>query len=100
MLELSRKLATIDTAVPLAVSADDLARGEPDPARLRELYTRLELRALLRSLDGPPEPSSPPADASAGSGAAQGGQPAEAAADRRRAYEMVVSQEALSTLAG
>ena len=35
VLELSRKLATIDTAVPLAVSADGLAPGEPDAARLR-----------------------------------------------------------------
>ena len=104
VLELSRKLATIDTAVPLAVSADGLAPGEPDAARLRELYTRLELRALLRSLDGAQEPGSPPAAASAGPGAApgpaapaEGGQAAvQAGTDRRRAYEMVVSQEALS----
>jgi DNA polymerase-1 len=100
VLELSRKLATIDTAVPLAVSPDDLARGEPDPARLRELYTRLELRALLRSLDGP-EPSSPTAVGSIAApgpaAPAEGGQSAvQEAADRRRAYEMVVSQEALS----
>ena len=104
VLELSRKLATIDTAVPLAVRADGLAPGEPDAARLRELYTRLELRALLRSLDGAQEPGSPPAAASAGPGAApgpaapaEGGQAAvQAGTDRRRAYEMVVSQEALS----
>jgi DNA polymerase-1 len=104
VLELSRKLATIDTAVPLAVSADGLAPGEPDAARLRELYTRLELRALLRSLDGAQEPGSPAAAASAGPGAApgpaapaEGGQAAvQAGTDRRRAYEMVVSQEALS----
>ena len=104
VLELSRKLATIDTAVPLAVSADGLAPGEPDAARLRELYTRLDLRALLRSLDGAQEPGSPPAAASAGPGAApgpaapaEGGQAAvQAGTDRRRAYEMVVSQEALS----
>jgi DNA polymerase-1 len=100
VLELSRKLATIDTAVPLAVSPDDLARGEPDPARLRELYTRLELRALLRSLDGP-EPSSPTAVGSIAApgpaAPAEGGQSAvQEAADRGRAYEMVVSQEALS----
>ena len=104
VLELSRKLATIDTAVPLAVSADGLAPGEPDAARLRELYTRLELRALLRSLDGAQDPGSPAAAASAGPGAApgpaapaEGGQAAvQAGTDRRRAYEMVVSQEALS----
>jgi DNA polymerase-1 len=57
MLELSRKLATIDTAVPLDLDADGLAAGAPDLPRLRELYTRLELRALLKALGpelGPP----------------------------------------------
>jgi DNA polymerase-1 len=54
-LELSRKLATIDTAVPLTVSADGLAPGSPDLPRLRELYARLELRVLLRSLDAASE---------------------------------------------
>ena len=50
MLELSRKLATIDTMLTLEVTADELAGGVPDVARLRELYTRLELRTLLKSL--------------------------------------------------
>ena len=50
MLELSRKLATIDTKLTLDVTADELAGGVPDVARLRELYTRLELRTLLKSL--------------------------------------------------
>jgi DNA polymerase-1 len=64
-LELSRKLATIDTAVPLTVSADGLAPGSPDLPRLRELYARLELRVLLRSLDaasesGARDPARPP----------------------------------------
>jgi DNA polymerase-1 len=50
MLELSRKLATIDTALALEVSPEQLNSGAPDVARLRELYTRMELRALLKSL--------------------------------------------------
>jgi DNA polymerase-1 len=50
LLELSRKLATIDTALSLEIAADGLISGAPDVARLRELYTRLELRALLKSL--------------------------------------------------
>ena len=50
MLELSRKLATIDTALSLDISAEGLVAGAPDFSRLRELYTRLELRALLKSL--------------------------------------------------
>src|ERR1700691_2947261 len=50
MLELSRKLATIDTALALDLDADALAAVAPDVPRLRELYTRLELRALLKAL--------------------------------------------------
>src|SRR5271156_5936525 len=50
MLELSRKLATIDTALPLDIDAEALNAGAPDLSRLRELYTRLELRALLKGL--------------------------------------------------
>jgi DNA polymerase I len=55
MLELSRKLATIDTALTLDIAAEALTPGAPDVPRLRELYTRLELRALLKSLGPPPE---------------------------------------------
>jgi DNA polymerase I len=50
MLDLSRKLATIDTTLKLDVTAEQLSTGAPDIARLRELYARLELRALLKSL--------------------------------------------------
>src|SRR6202046_3160803 len=58
MLELSRKLATIHTAVPLTLGPDDLVPAAPDLARLRELYTRLELRSLLRALEGANAPAS------------------------------------------
>src|ERR1700734_624907 len=50
-LELSRKLATLHAAVPLEVSPEDLVPGAPDLAGLRALYGRLELRALLKSLE-------------------------------------------------
>jgi DNA polymerase-1 len=50
-LELSRKLATIDTDLQLDVTPETLLAGAPDLERLRELYTRLELRVLLRSLE-------------------------------------------------
>jgi DNA polymerase-1 len=56
ILELSRRLATIDTALTLDLSPDELQAGAPDVAALRALYTRLELRLLLRSL----ETSAPP----------------------------------------
>jgi len=63
MLELSRKLATIDTHVELDVRAEQLVPGEPDLARLRELYSRMELRSLLKSLGsetiGRPAPGRP-----------------------------------------
>jgi DNA polymerase-1 len=109
-LELSRKLATIDTAVPLAVSAEGLTPGTPDLPRLRELYTRLELRLLLRSLDAAPEAMVPaPLPAPSGLAAAAAsesvdaamaahGMPAVTAAPaRHREYETVTSQEALDT---
>jgi DNA polymerase I len=57
MLELSRKLATIDSTLALDVAPEQLNTGAPDVARLRELYTRMELRALLKSLG----PETPPA---------------------------------------
>ena len=46
-LELSRKLATIDSNLKLDCNLDSLVRRESDKDRLRELYTRLEFRALL-----------------------------------------------------
>ena len=50
MLELSRKLATIDTALQLELTPEQLSAGAADVPRLRELYSRMELRALLKSL--------------------------------------------------
>jgi DNA polymerase I len=58
VLELSRKLATIDSSLQLELSVEQLVTGVPNVPRLRELYTRLELRSLLRALG----PESAPAD--------------------------------------
>jgi DNA polymerase I len=58
VLELSRKLATIDSSLQLELSVEQLVSGAPNVPRLRELYTRLELRSLLRALG----PESAPAD--------------------------------------
>ncbi len=52
-LALSKQLATIDCQVDLPADATGLQRREPDVERLRALYTRFELRALLRQLPGP-----------------------------------------------
>ncbi len=96
-LELSRKLATIDVNVPLSVQVDGLRVGEPDLSRLRDLYTRLELRALLRSLELPANAADPSADMPvAGMGAAVipvAGIAPMPSPERRRDYEKVVSQE-------
>jgi DNA polymerase-1 len=88
MLELSRKLATIDTGLTLDVTADGLAGGTPDLTRLRELYTRLEFRTLLKSLgpDAATETSGEPTEAAVFAA------PGPAAA---RDYHKIVSQEAL-----
>jgi len=51
-LELARKLATIRTDVTLPVSLEQLKRQPPDTDALRALYGKLELRSLLKQLDG------------------------------------------------
>jgi DNA polymerase I len=51
-LELSRKLATLDVAVVLDRDPDSLVAGVANAPTLREIYTRLELRSLLRQLVG------------------------------------------------
>jgi DNA polymerase-1 len=61
-LELARKLATIRTDLTLPVSLEGLKRKAPDTEVLRALYTKLELRSLLKQLDG----DTPPADAAPG----------------------------------
>ncbi len=51
-LALARKLATIRTDLTLPVTLDGLERRAPDTEALRALYTKLELRSLLKQLDG------------------------------------------------
>ncbi len=112
-LELSRKLATIDLNVPLTVTVDELVPGQPDLAKLRELYTRLELRLLLRALDPPSGNAVLIGPNAATAAVAAAATPADDATHvgvvasettRRRDYQKVLSQEALdlwlSKLAG
>jgi len=49
---LSKRLATLRFDVPLEAGLDDLARRDPDSARLRELYERLGFVRLLEGLEG------------------------------------------------
>jgi len=104
MLELSRKLATIDTTLQLEVTPEQLSAGAPDVPRLRELYSRMELRALLKALG-----NEAAADAAQGSTeidvivtetASSGGPRVEAAVvlintPAPRDYHKVMSEEAL-----
>jgi DNA polymerase-1 len=72
-LELSRKLATIRTDCELPGTLEELTPAEPDVAALRELYSRYELRSLLRQLEsGAPGVNEAPANG--GGGSASGAQ--------------------------
>ncbi|MBS0581308.1 MAG: DNA polymerase I [Proteobacteria bacterium] len=66
-LELSQRLATIHTDLDLPLSIEELVPGPPDVAALREWYQRLELRGLLRQLEG--ADAAPAAPAAAGAAA-------------------------------
>ncbi len=102
-LEMSRKLATIDTAVPLDMVPEGLAAGAADLARLRELYSRLELRVLLKSLESSAPASTPapalamPAIEAAGAADAPGASGASSAPPldlaQPRNYQKIVSQQ-------
>ncbi len=50
-LELSRKLATLNTELELDFSLEELKPATADAAALRALYSRYELKSLLRQLD-------------------------------------------------
>jgi DNA polymerase-1 len=83
-LDLSRKLATIDCAVKLDITPTGLKPRAPDTGQLRDLYTHLELKSLLRQLD----PGIPPHPAS--------GAP-EPAQTPARTYETILTRESLHT---
>jgi DNA polymerase I len=81
-LVLSQKLATIRQDVELPFRAEELVRQRPDAERLREIYSRFELRALLRQLDEQATVGAAPADAAHPD-------------DKALAYETVFTEEAL-----
>ncbi|MBI3681585.1 MAG: DNA polymerase I [Acidobacteria bacterium] len=53
---LSKRLATIDTSVPVQWKLEDFSIAEPDTAELKKLYRELEFFSLLKDL-GPSEDS-------------------------------------------
>ena len=72
-LELSRKLATIRTDLELPGAMEQLEKAaEPDVAALRELYTRYELRSLLRQLESTAAGTQPSSSAGAASATGAG----------------------------
>lgn len=101
-LELSRKLATIRVDVTLPVTLQDLKRRAPDVAALRELYSRLELRSLLKQLEGSdpatpadaPQAGRPPAAPVSAAPTIDGAARAVAAAPRM--YEIINTEAELA----
>ena len=51
-IKFSRFLATIKTDVPIALNQEEVLRKEPNAEALRELFTELEFRSLLRNQKG------------------------------------------------
>src|ERR1700679_209162 len=93
--QFSRKLATIDAALTLEVAPEDLLPGTPDLARLRELYGRLELRALAKSLDAMAPPADAVPAAPAGTAATAAATAVDTSSATARSYEAVVSRASL-----
>ena len=93
-LALSRRLATIDCELRLQLQPHDLQRRAPDVGQLRELYTKLELRSLLRQLPGgqlEPPPSPQPSPAKAGEAAERAGEGGRRPGAVTRHYETVLT---------
>ncbi len=96
-LALSRKLATIDSDVALDVAPRDLEPRPQDVERLRALYSKLELRSLLRQLpggDATPAPSPAAPDAQSNPSAADDPPAVRAKAAPERHYDVVLAQDA------
>jgi DNA polymerase-1 len=96
-LELSRKLATLDCNVQLEQPFETLRVGEPDRERLKELFTRMEFRALLRQLVGTDatDEAAPVASSSQAAPASETAAPAAPAVPRN--YETILTAAALET---
>jgi DNA polymerase-1 len=96
-LALSRQLATIRLDLELPADLTAATRQGPDRAKLRELYTRLEFRGLLKALDGPDSAASSAAPTNAlDSTPAPAAEPAATPAPSLpREYEAIVTSEDL-----
>ena len=93
-LALSRQLATIRCDLALTQGIDDLAPSEPDTDALRTLYTRLELRAMLRALPGAADANAPPPTTELTAPTGDIPVPAEVR-DAERRYELILDAASL-----
>jgi DNA polymerase-1 len=57
---LSKKLATIDTNVPLKISFDEFILNEPDYNQLKNIFEELEFKSLLNQIFKPKEKTAQP----------------------------------------
>jgi DNA polymerase I len=94
-LELSRRLATIRTDLDLPLSVEELVPGDADVATLRALYTRYELRGLMRQLEAGEAFAAPPADA-----VGQGTEPSAPVRVRPRAGSSVAQEPGVPAAEG
>ncbi|HVN42007.1 MAG TPA: 5'-3' exonuclease H3TH domain-containing protein, partial [Steroidobacteraceae bacterium] len=94
-LALSRQLATIHCGLELPLAPSELIPAAPDTERLREIYGRLELRSLLKSLTLSSATGPAATEASATPAASLAPEPAATAEWGERRYECVVAQEQL-----
>ncbi len=62
IIEVSKKLATIDTSVPVELDLEALRAAPPDVEQLRALYEELEFHSLLKNLAPPAAPPESTAD--------------------------------------
>ena len=92
-LPLSRQLATLDCAVPLPMTVDDLRPASPDVAALRALYERFEFRSWLREL--PADRQEIPAQAPTPTAMAQSSLDLAEVVNDPPTYELVLDQAAL-----
>jgi DNA polymerase-1 len=97
-LALSRQLATIDCNLELPLQPRDLEPSEPDVERLRALYSRLELRSLLKQLPGA-EPSLLPSPAATAAQLEASPEPSPAkpveGTTPERHYDLVLAEDQL-----
>jgi DNA polymerase I len=92
-LDLSKRLATIQCNLELDQSPDQLQASAADVDKLRELYSRLEMRSLLKQLDGEVPLSSAPDLLAPSPLRGDGGEPGSA---RSRNYQCILTQDALN----